>query len=288
MKSAKTLESIETPPALQLSRSDSALSITCIGAGSAFTKRYFQNNALVVKGGDHLLIDCGSRTPEALEMLGLSVTTVRNYLITHSHADHIGGLEEAMLMGRYVAKRKPTMIAPAKYRRFLWKHSLKGGAAYNERPEGKFLRFADLWDSIDLEPVEGADRELCEARVGSIDVAMFRTAHIPDNAPSWRSSSPSYGVVIDKRVLYTSDTRFDPEMIAFVMDRYPIQTIFHDCQLYSGGVHASLDELGGLPSEIKAMTVLMHYGDAVEKFTEKAAALGFKGFAEQWRLYLFK
>nr|HPM72015.1 hypothetical protein [Spirochaetales bacterium] len=49
-----------------LSRSDDRLSIFFIGAGSAFTKRYYQNNALVVKGDDHLLIDCGTRAPEAL------------------------------------------------------------------------------------------------------------------------------------------------------------------------------------------------------------------------------
>lgn len=287
MESIKTFSNPEPPPKLDLTRQDSALSITCIGAGSAFSKRYFQNNALVVKGSDHLLIDCGSRTPEALELLGLSVTKVSNYLITHSHADHIGGLEEVMLQGRYVAKRKPTMVAPAKYRRFLWKHSLKGGAAYNERPDGKFLRFHDLWNSVDPTPVEGADRELCEAKVGSIGVAMFRTMHIPDSAPSWRSSSPSYGVVVDRRVLFTSDTRFDPEMLEFAMGRYPIEAIFHDCQLYNGGVHASLDELGRLPAKVKAMTTLMHFGDAVADHADKAAALGFKGFARQWRPYLF-
>ena len=270
-----------------LSRSDDRLSIFFIGAGSAFTKRYYQNNALVVKGDDHLLIDCGTRAPEALTRLGLSVTDIDTYLITHSHADHIGGLEEVMLLNRYMAGKRPTMVAPAAYRKYLWKHSLKGGAAYNERREGRFLRFEDLWDAVDLEPVPGADRQLCETSVGSIRLAMFRTRHIPDSAPSWRSCAPSYGVVIDGRVLYTSDTRYDPEMLRFVEERYAIEAAFHDCQLFTGGVHASLDELAGLPPALKAKTLLMHYGDAVDSAEAKAETLGFKGFARQWTPYLF-
>ncbi|HOZ73123.1 MAG TPA: MBL fold metallo-hydrolase [Spirochaetales bacterium] len=270
-----------------LSRSDDRLSIFFIGAGSAFTKRYYQNNALVVKGDDHLLIDCGTRAPEALTRLGLSVTDIDTYLITHSHADHIGGLEEVMLLNRYMAGKKPTMIAPAAYRAYLWKRSLKGGAAHNERRDGRYLRFEDLWDAVDLEPVPGADRQLCETSVGSIRLAMFRTMHIPDSAPSWRSCAPSYGVVIDGRVLYTSDTRYDPEMLRFVEERYDIESVFHDCQLFTGGVHASLDELAGLPPALKAKTLLMHYGDAVDSAEAKAETLGFKGFARQWTPYLF-
>ena len=43
------------------------LSVFFIGTGSAFSKRYFQTNVLVVKGEDHLLIDCGTLCPYALE-----------------------------------------------------------------------------------------------------------------------------------------------------------------------------------------------------------------------------
>ncbi len=266
---------------------DGRLTLTFIGAGSAFTKKFFQTNALAVKGKDHLLIDCGTRTPEALSLLGLSVMTVRNYLITHSHADHVGGLEEVMLMNRYVSRTKPLMATPDAYRRELWEKSLRGGAAYNERSSGRWLRFSDFWDTVPLEPVHGADRELCEGRVGSIGLSMFRTKHIPDSAADWRLSAPSYAVVLDGRVLYTSDTRHDPELLEFALGRWPIEAIFHDCQLFTGGVHASLDELAGLPPRIRAMTRLMHYGDAVDKHRDRAAELGFPGFVEQWEPYRF-
>jgi ribonuclease BN (tRNA processing enzyme) len=272
-----------TPP-LSL-ETDGQLRLVFIGAGSAFTKKNYQNNLLVIKGPDHVLIDCGTRAPEALSHLGLSVSAIRNYLITHSHADHVGGLEEVMLLNRYMARQKTTMIAPERYRRFLWNKSLAGGAAYNERTDGRLLRFDDFWDVIEPVPVPGADRQLCEAALGGIKLSMFRTMHIPDSAPSWRSSSLSYGVVIDDRIAYTSDTRFDPGLIDFLESRYSLDTIFHDCQLFKGGVHAALEELAELPAASRAKTYLMHYGDAADAHAQKAADLGFKGFAAQWQPY---
>ena len=39
---------------------DGGLSFFFVGVGSAFAKAHFQNNILVIKGSDHLLIDCGT------------------------------------------------------------------------------------------------------------------------------------------------------------------------------------------------------------------------------------
>jgi len=46
------------------------LELTFIGSGSAFSKVFYQNNLLIVKGDSHLLVDCGTRAPEALARLG--------------------------------------------------------------------------------------------------------------------------------------------------------------------------------------------------------------------------
>ena len=91
-----------------------------LGTGSAFTKRHNQTNLIVIKGKDHLLIDCGMKAPQALHDLGVSVTNIENILITHSHADHIGGLEEIALMGRYLAKKKPNLVLSETYQHILW------------------------------------------------------------------------------------------------------------------------------------------------------------------------
>lgn len=267
---------------------DGRLQLFFVGAGSAFSKKLFQTNVLVIKGDTHLLIDCGTRTPEALASLGLPVTRIDNFLITHSHADHIGGLEEAMLMNRYAAvRKKPTIVISRVYQRELWGLSLRGGCAFNERHGRRYLRFEDFWIPVRPMRQSGADRQLSTARIGSLKLTLFRTKHIPDSAPSWRTCAPSHGVILDDRVLFTSDTRYDPQMVKDLDNTYKFEAIFHDGQLFTGGVHASVDELAALPSEIKSRMYLMHYQDSVETHREKARELGFAGFAEQWRHYTF-
>jgi len=262
--------------------------LTFIGCGSAFSKKYYQNNLLVVHGDDHVLIDCGSRTPEALALLGLSVMDIRNYLVTHSHADHVGGLEEVMLVNRYVARKKPGLIATGAYAKFLWENSLKGGCAYNEKHNGKWLELKDFWNFLVPEPVIGADRELCRITVGKLQFDLFRTMHIPDAAKSWKSSAISYGVVINGHIAFSSDSRFDPSLFKFWESNYNLDVIFHDCQMFTGGVHASIDELATLPAATKAKMHLMHYGDAALALPDKAKQAGFAGFVEQWHSYIFE
>jgi ribonuclease BN (tRNA processing enzyme) len=263
------------------------LDLTFIGAGGAFSKKFFQNNLLIVKGDSHLLVDCGTRAPTSLALHGIGVGAISNYLITHTHADHVGGLEEVMLVNRYGLRRKTSMVVTGKLRRALWSMSLRGGASFNEEHGGEYLGFEDFWDTIVPRRVRGGDRELSEATVGDIELRLFRTKHIPDSAPDWRSSFPSYGLILDRRILFTSDTRYDPEMVQSLEAEYGFEAIFHDCQLFTGGVHASLEELKGLPAAIRAKTRLMHYGDKIEEFAPRIAELGFAGIAEQWTTYSY-
>jgi ribonuclease BN (tRNA processing enzyme) len=263
------------------------LDLFFLGTGSAFSKKFYQNNLIIVKGKSHLVIDFGSRASGALAALGLSMSSLGNFLVTHSHSDHVGGLEEVMLMNRYAYRKKATMIATDVLRKALWSMSLRGGSSFNEEKEGKYLEFEDFWDTLKPKPIRGADRELCEAHVGDIELRLFRTKHIPDSAPDWKSSYPSYGVIIDRRILFTGDMRYDPEMILAFDAEYHFEAIFHDCQLYTGGVHASLDELAGLPPGIRAKTRLMHYGDKVEEALPRITQLGFAGIAKQWTSYRF-
>jgi len=266
---------------------DGELSLFFVGVGSAFTKRLFQTNLIVIKGNDHVMIDCGTKAPQALYALGLSVSDIQNFLITHSHADHIGGLEEVMLTGRFISNNKPTIIIDKKYQQLLWDLSLRGGAGFNDELDGPETTFSDLWHTIRPQWRPEYPRETHEAEVGGINLKLFRTKHTPDNSPHWESAFWSCGVVIDDRILFTSDTRFDPELFDNYCPHFDLEFIFHDCQFFTGGVHAGIDELNTLPADIKKKMILTHYGDNWEDFEATVKDYGFFDLARQWHFYNF-
>jgi hydroxyacylglutathione hydrolase len=270
---------------LQLPK-DAGLSFFFVGVGSAFSKTHFQTNIIVTKNEDHLLIDCGTLCPYALHSYKSNITKIQHFLITHSHADHIGGLEEAALMGRYVSKQKPTMIISDEYKKILWNQSLRGGNSYGEISEGKYLNFDDYFSQIKPTLISKKPRPLYQTSCGSIDLKLFRTKHIPDSVQSWHNSFYSLGVLVDERILYPSDTRFDTDMLYWMLEDYPtIEYIFHDTQFYPGGVHAYYEDLKTLPNDIKKKMFLCHYGDNFSQY--KPEDDGFAGFAKQAHFYHF-
>jgi ribonuclease BN (tRNA processing enzyme) len=265
---------------------DGKLEMFFIGVGSAFNKTNYQTNLLIIKGNDHILVDCGTLCSYVLWQYGLLITGISNFLITHSHADHIGGLEEPALLGRYMTKNKPNMIVTEDYEHFLWENSLKGGIAYNERNNKVILKFNDVFNPIYPKLILKEPREYYETNLGSINIKLYRTMHIPDSAKSWNDSTISYGILIDDRILFPSDTRYDPDLIFEALKLYPtIEYIFHDCQAFKGGVHASYEELLNFPEDIRQKMFLTHYSDdLLKKDAEKDK---FAGFAKRGIYYSF-
>ena len=161
---------------------DGTLCLFWLGVGSAFSKKLHQTNVLVIKGDTHLLIDCSSRCPTAFWEYGTPIVNVKNFLITHSHSDHIGGLEEVALLGRYVSKRRPKMIITEEYQEILWNFSLKGGCAFNEKNKNKYLEFCDFFEPIRPEKIMDTPRPILNVDFENINLKLFRTSHIPDTS----------------------------------------------------------------------------------------------------------
>ncbi len=255
--------SFGTDSALEL-KNDGRLSLLFLGTGSAFSKRYFQTNVLIVKGDDHLLVDCGTLCPFTLEKnYGLQLSKIDNLLLTHPHADHIGGVEELALVGRYVKKQKCNLVITDEFKQLLWDESLKGGLKVNE--EGA-LTLDDYFIQIKPEKIEDFPFELYEVNVGSINIKLFRTRHVTCKDPS--VFQISYGLVIDDKVLFPSDTQFNLEQLNYLLGKYPVKVIFHDCDFpgYSEAVHASYAQLKTLPAEIRKMMYLCHYNGSAEQY----------------------
>ncbi|MBI5428605.1 MAG: MBL fold metallo-hydrolase [Nitrospinae bacterium] len=281
---------------LPLTTDDGHLRIVFIGVGSAFAKRHRQSNILAIQGDRHVLIDCGTQGPLGLTDIGLSVLKVRCYLPTHSHADHIGGMEEVALMNRYTPNiPKPKMIILRDYQDLLWSKSLSGGAEYCEANQGRSLQLTDFFDILRPKALEVSGRKCWGYRHGNMEIMIMRTRHFPDSAASVDESQWCCGVSINRRAWISGDTMFDPE--------YPrrfsqeAELMFHDCQLFYGGVHASYQELMTLPKEIRAKMYLYHYGDNWDQrdtwvrksdpFAGDPVQDGFLGWADQQVAYDF-
>lgn len=268
-------------------QNDGELEVFFIGVGSAAAKRHDNLNLLLVKGDEHVMVDFGFTAPRALKATAkLDVGDISRFLITHSHADHIGGLETAALENRYVGrkfKKKPKlqMIITEGYQEVLWDRSLRGGLEWNEEANNRRLDFSDYFDPIRPTWLRNFPREAFEATVGGMHIEMFRTKHVPDNAAGWQASFTSYGLFIDGHVFISMDTRFDLDLIEEYANRSSV--MFHDVQFFPGAVHAPLSDLRTLPDEVKAKMHLMHYAD---NFDEQDIS-GFAGWARQGVRYVF-
>lgn len=266
----------------KLELTGSGLRLHFLGTGSAFTKKNYQNNLLVIKNDTHVMIDFGTMASQALMRKGHMVTDIQAFLVTHQHADHIGGMEEVALMGRYFAQKKPDLIIPNFFAKLLWKDSLKGGIAYNEKPH---LKLKDVFNLIKAKQILGFDRPVYEIDYKGINFKIFKTNHIPGTAKTLKYAYWSSGVLIDDRILFTADTKFDLDLLEKFNEKFKLDLIIHDCQLFTGGVHASYEELKTLSKPLKNKMLLSHYGDNWEQFHPEEE--GFIGFSSPDVYYCF-
>jgi len=270
-------------------KNNGELELFFIGTGSAFSKTMNQTNFFIIKGDTHIMIDFGMTAPRALyETAKLEVTDVEVLLPTHSHADHVGGIEALALMNRYIGRKflnksKLTMIISEDYQRVLWTHTLQGGLEWNEKgvDASEKLQFSDFFKAVRPKWKAHQPREIFKLDMNGIHLELFRTNHIPEQAENWEASFISYGLFIDGRVFISGDTQFDPDLIYMYADRSEV--MFHDVQFFPGAVHAPLEDLKTLPPEIKRKMYLFHYSDDWKKQDIK----DFGGWCEQGVRYIF-
>ncbi len=271
------------------------------GCGSAFATNQFQSNLVIVKGHTVVFLDLGTKLPIKLAEFGMSMHDVQNVIVTHSHADHSGSLEELGLRRRYEAplakalaegfelppkgngeifkrmeemrrsgETRAKLYIPGEYATELWGQTLRGGMAHSEEvdlggPKGRMSlsHFFDLQPMVSVEKKMG--RQAWEFEVGEgrdkIHFLMYVSPHIPDTATNLKENFFSAGLILDGRVMVSGDTRFDPEAINKFGKN--CQTIFNDCQSFPGGVHVHYDELCTLSAETRKRMMLYHCDDGM-------------------------
>ncbi|GGI43167.1 MBL fold hydrolase [Paenibacillus marchantiophytorum] len=238
-----------------------SLQIQMLGTGSAFAKTLYNTSALVRSNNKNILIDCGHTTPKSLDDIQVQPDQIEGIIISHIHADHIGGLEEMAFRLLYEFNQKKTKLfmTPA-IAAILWENTLKGGM-YN--PSDGFNGIEDYFDIVLLE--ESKPTEI----VPGFTIELISTLHIPHK--------PSYSLFINEQTFYSADTKFNEELLIHeVINKRNCHTILHDCQLGGhGAIHATLAELLTLPEEIQQRIHLMHYGDEMVNYIGKTGKMTF-------------
>lgn len=233
--------------------------LTMLGVGHSEAMEHWNNNAMIEAQGRRLLIDAGYTIKFALRDRGMTLKDVDAIFITHVHADHCFGLERLAYECRFRYGFKPTLYLPPGVYEELWVNTLKG--IMGQVGEGP----AELSDFFDVILVDKAGFEF-----EGVNVQLFQNQHTP--------GKPSYGLVVNQRLLFSGDTRAIPDIV----DRYQPDTILHDSTLSDWNpVHASLVELreNYSPATRKRM-YLMSYEDHFEQYRSEVEN-EFAGFAEQ-------
>ena len=290
------------------------LTLTFLGVGSAFAKRNHHSNALVeawssgpqrqTAPDDTLLIDFGTTGPIALRELArepgfaylekngrVNYPAINRVLVTHTHADHVGGLEELVGMnvfgfGDFARRRwsRPELIGSGEVLARLWSQGL--GRALGALV-GRTASPQDFFSLRMLSPPDGVglDRFTLLDRYA---FSIFPTDHIRLlRKYDW----PSVGVLMRDQdsgatAVFSGDTRFDPDHLGSMMAAAVLN--FHEVQLEDDAttVHTLLSQLRGLPEATRAKTYLYHYWDDWDSDRYASVTCEFAGFAKPRHRYV--
>jgi len=234
-----------------------------VGTGSAFNFELGNTSFLLYpkeENGSTLLVDCGYTVPAVLADWG-KIGKITDIIITHLHADHVGGLETLGFFHYYVlgrfGKDKPRLyVATQDLADALWDRSLSGGMDNIMFADGS-TGIAKLGDYFDVRI--GTDVIIA----GLPALKLINTPHL--------DGMENYAIGFDNGVYFSGDCTVLPPQDA--------KLIFQDCQFSApspNDPHIAYDTLlQGLPEEVRKKTHLVHLS---ANFREKYKAdSGFAG-----------
>jgi ribonuclease BN (tRNA processing enzyme) len=223
-----------------------------LGVGDTFSERHYSSALLLECDGFRLAVDCPdlyrSVLRQASELSGreLSLASIDHVLITHVHGDHMNGLEGVAFYKHFAEGKRLKLVTSNEVRSTIWDERLKASMSqlWNGR-EFRSLSFDSYFEHVPL----SWDSEL---ELGPFRVRARRTIHhVPTSALLVEAAGRKLG--------YSSDTAFDPELIRFLESA---DLIIHETNL--GPAHTPYSALAALPAPLRARMKLIHYSDSFD------------------------
>lgn len=229
------------------------LALRFLGVGGAQSPELGSACGVLERDGRPLLmIDCGAEALSAY--LARYGEPPRAVYVTHTHMDHVGGLERLFYRLYFDEARRGRVR--------LYAHAalvplLQSRVA--DYPEVLAEGGANFWDAFALVPLSrGFWHE-------GLWFDVFATRHHAPNS--------SFGLSLGGSFVWTGDTRPVPEMLAQYAARG--EAVAHDCSLVGNPSHTGVDDLEReYPRELRARLMLYHYASLAD--AERMRQLGYR------------
>ncbi len=248
-----------------------------LGSGSAFTvgADNFHSNMLLISDRDtKFLIDCGSDIRFSLYVAGYSYTDITDIYISHSHADHAGGLEYMGLNTKFDPRcDRPNLYLSKDLASELWERTLSGGM---RSVSGEIL---DLESFFKVHKINLNGYFEWEG----IRFTLVKVVHVDNGF----FVIPSYGLFFEVdgvKVFVTTDAKLCEGENRKLYDQADI--IFQDCETspFPSTVHAHYRDLLLLPLDVRRKMWLYHYQPGLLPDAQKD---GFQGFVKRGQIFDF-
>lgn len=230
----------------------SRFDVIVLGVGDSFSERHRSTALLLRCDGFQLAIDCPDMYRSALRAAAersgesLSLADIDHVLITHVHGDHMNGLEGAAFFKHFAQGRRVQLVTSPEVRATIWDQRLAcsmgtlwDGAQFRELTFDSYFAHTPLrWNDA--------------VEVGPFRIRARRTIHhVPTSALLIEAAGRKLG--------FSSDTAFDPELIGFLGGA---DLIIHESNY--GPAHTPYAALAALPAETRERLRLIHYPDTLD------------------------